>query len=32
LDVDGNIEIRGKNILSRASSGNWIKGSSVSLN
>ena len=32
LDLDGNIEIRGENLLSRASRQNRIKGSSVSLN
>ncbi len=32
LDVDGNIEIRGENLLSRASRQNRIKGSSISLN
>ena len=32
LDLDGNIEIRGENLLSRASRQNRIKGSSISLN
>lgn len=32
LDADGNVEIRGKYILSRASGQNRIKGSSISLN
>ncbi|MDQ1835436.1 MULTISPECIES: DUF6484 domain-containing protein [Massilia] len=32
LDVDGNVEIRGDNLLSRAAGQNRIKGSSVSLN
>lgn len=32
LDANGNIEIRGKHVLSRASGQNRIKGSSVSLN
>lgn len=32
LDADGNVEIRGKYILSRSSGQNRIKGSSVSLN
>lgn len=32
LDADGNIEIRGKHVLSRAAGQNKIKGGSVSLN
>ncbi|MDQ1829719.1 DUF6484 domain-containing protein [Massilia scottii] len=32
LDSDGNVEIRGKHLLSRAAGQNRIKGSSVSLN
>ena len=32
LDADGNVEIRGKHLLSRAAGQNRIKGSSVSLN
>lgn len=32
LDADGNIEIRGKHLLSRAAGQNRIKGGSVSLN
>ena len=32
LDVDGNIEIRGQDVLSRAAGQNRIKGSSISLN
>ncbi|NHZ90403.1 hypothetical protein F2P45_15450 [Massilia sp. CCM 8733] len=32
LDADGNVEIRGKHVLSRAAGQNRIKGSSVSLN
>ncbi|WP_166873289.1 DUF2345 domain-containing protein [Massilia mucilaginosa] len=32
LDAQGNIEIRGKHILSRAAGQNRVKGASVSLN
>ncbi|NHZ65722.1 DUF6484 domain-containing protein [Massilia genomosp. 1] len=32
LDADGNVEIRGKHLLSRAAGQNRIKGGSVSLN
>lgn len=32
LDVDGNIELRGQDLLSRAAGQNRIKGSSISLN
>ncbi len=32
LDVDGNIEVRGQDVLSRAGGQNRIKGSSISLN
>ena len=32
LDVDGNVEIRGQDVLTRAAGQNRIKGSSISLN